>query len=191
MRTGMMALAVGLLAPVFMPALPPVWLLLLLPVAALMLLPFRIYPLAFLLFGFSWASVGAQWALNDRLPTELDGETRWLEGRVIGLPQSAEGVVRFELADARSRHEKLPSLMRLAWYAGPPVNSGERWRLAVKLKRPGGLLNPDAFDYETWLLAQRIGATGTIKDGQRNGHRPNRANPATSQYITAASKPMC
>ncbi|WP_123436478.1 DUF4131 domain-containing protein, partial [Pseudomonas brassicacearum] len=85
--------------------------------------------------GFSWASVGAQWALNDRLPTELDGETRWLEGRVIGLPQSAEGVVRFELADARSRHEKLPSLMRLAWYAGPPVNSGERWRLAVKLKR--------------------------------------------------------
>lgn len=167
MRTGMMALAVGLLAAVFMPALPPVWLLLLLPVAALMLLPFRSYPLAFLLFGFSWASVGAQWALNDRLPTELDGETRWLEGRVIGLPQSAEGVVRFELADARSRHEKLPSLMRLAWYAGPPVNSGERWRLAVKLKRPGGLLNPDAFDYETWLLAQRIGATGTIKDGQR------------------------
>jgi len=167
MRTGMMALAVGLLAAVFMPALPPVWLLLLLPVAALMLLPFRSYPLAFLLFGFSWASVGAQWALNDRLPTELDGETRWLEGRVIGLPQSAEGVVRFELADARSRHEKLPSLMRLAWYAGPPVNSGERWRLAVKLKRPGGLLNPDAFDYEAWLLAQRIGATGTIKDGQR------------------------
>ena len=167
MRTGMMALAVGLLAAVFMPALPPVWLLLLLPVAALMLLPFRSYPLAFLLFGFSWASVGAQWALNDRLPAELDGETRWLEGRVVGLPQNGDGVVRFELADARSRHEKLPSLMRLAWYVGPPVNSGERWRLAVKLKRPGGLLNPDAFDYEAWLLAQRIGATGTIKDGQR------------------------
>lgn len=167
MRTGMMALAVGLLAPVFMPALPPVWLMLLLPVAALMLLPFRSYPLAFLLLGFTWSCVSAQWALNDRLPTELDGETRWLEGRVIGLPQSAEGVVRFELADARSRHEKLPSLMRLAWYAGPPVNSGERWRLAVKLKRPAGLLNPDAFDYEAWLLAQRVGATGTIKDGQR------------------------
>lgn len=167
MRTGMMALAVGLLAPVFMSALPPVWLLLLLPVVALMLLPFRSYPLAFLLFGFTWASVGAQWALNDRLPAELDGETRWVEGRVVGLPQNSDGVVRFELADALSRHEKLPPLMRLAWYGGPPVNSGERWRLAVKLKRAGGLLNPDAFDYEAWLLAQRIGATGTIKDGQR------------------------
>jgi competence protein ComEC len=163
----MMALAVGLLAPMFLPALPPVGLMLVLPVVGLMLLPFRSYPLAFLLFGFTWACVSAQWALNDRLPAHLDGETRWLEGQVVGLPQNADGVVRFELADAHSRHEKLPSLLRLAWYAGPPVNSGERWRLAVKLKRPVGLLNPDAFDHEAWLLAQRVGATGTIKDGQR------------------------
>lgn len=167
MRTGMMALAVGLLAPIFMPALPPVWLMVVLPVVGLMLLPFRSYPLAFLLFGFTWACVSAQWAVQDRLPVELDGETRWLEGRVVGLPQNSDGVVRFELADAHSRHGRLPSLMRLAWYTGPPVNSGERWRLAVKLKRPSGLLNPDAFDYEAWLLAQRIGATGTIKEGQR------------------------
>jgi competence protein ComEC len=151
----------------FLPALPPVGLMLVLPVVGLMLLPFRSYPLAFLLFGFTWACVSAQWALNDRLPAHLDGETRWLEGRVVGLPQNADGVVRFELAEAHSRHEKLPSLLRLAWYAGPPVNSGERWRLAVKLKRPVGLLNPDAFDHEAWLLAQRVGATGTIKDGQR------------------------
>jgi competence protein ComEC len=163
----MMALAVGLLAPIFLPALPPVGLMLVLPVVGLMLLPFRSYPLAFWLFGFTWACVSAQWALNDRLPAHLDGETRWLEGQVVGLPQTADGVVRFELADAHSRHEKLPSLLRLAWYAGPPVNSGERWRLAVKLKRPVGLLNPDAFDHEAWLLAQRVGATGTIKDGQR------------------------
>ncbi|VVP31341.1 ComE operon protein 3 [Pseudomonas fluorescens] len=167
MRTGMMALAVGLLVPMFLPALPSVGWMLLLPVLGLMLLPFRSYPLAFLLFGFTWAFVSAQWALNDRLPARLDGETRWLEGRVVGLPQNADGVVRFELVDARSRHEKLPTRMRLAWYAGPPVNSGERWRLAVKLKRANGLLNPDAFDHEAWLLAQRIGATGTIKDGQR------------------------
>jgi len=167
MRTGMMALAVGLLVPVFLPVLPPVGMMMLLPLVGLMLLPFRSYPLAFLLFGFTWACVSALWALNDRLPAALDGETRWVEGRVVGLPQTSEGVVRFELADARSRHEKLPSLMRLAWHAGPPLNSGERWRLAVKLKRPSGLLNPDAFDYEAWLLAQRIGATGTIKDGQR------------------------
>ena len=167
MRTGMMALALGLLALRFLPVLPPVWLWLVLPVVGLMVFPFRTYPVAFFLFGFSWAGANAQWALDDRLSANLDGETRWVEGRVTGLPQNNEGVVRFELVDARSRQAKVPSLMRLAWYDGPPVNSGERWRLAVKLKRPAGLLNPHAFDYDAWLLAQRIGATGTVKDGQR------------------------
>ena len=167
MRTGMIALALGLLALRFLPVLPPVWFWLLLPVAALMMLPFRTYPLAFFLFGFSWACANAQWALDDRLPGNLDGETRWVEGRVVGLPQNGEAVVRFQLADARSRRETVPPLLRLAWYGGPPVNSGEQWRLAVKLKRPAGLLNPHAFDYDAWLLAQRIGATGTVKDGVR------------------------
>jgi competence protein ComEC len=165
----MMALALGLLTLRFLPVLPPVWFWLSLPVAALMLLPFRTYPLAFFLFGFSWACANAHWALDDRLPINLDGETRWVEGRVVGLPQNGEAVVRFELADARSRREreKVPTLLRLAWYGGPPVNSGEHWRLAVKLKRPAGLLNPHAFDYDAWLLAKRIGATGTVKDGVR------------------------
>ncbi|VVP21554.1 DNA internalization-related competence protein ComEC/Rec2 [Pseudomonas silesiensis] len=167
MRTGMIALALGLLALRFLPVLPPVWFWLVLPVAALMMLPFRTYPLAFFLFGFSWACANAQWALDDRLPANLDGETRWVEGRVVGLPQNGEAVVRFQLADAHSRRETVPPLIRLAWYGGPPVNSGEQWRLAVKLKRPAGLLNPHAFDYDAWLLAQRIGATGTVKDGVR------------------------
>jgi competence protein ComEC len=163
----MMALALGLLALRFLPALPPVGLWLLMPVVGLMLLPFRTFPVAFFLFGLSWACAQAQWALDDRLSLNLDGQTRWVEGRVVGLPQNNEGVARFELADARSRHGNVPQLMRLAWYDGPPVNSGERWRLAVKLKRPAGLLNPHAFDYDAWLLAQRIGATGTVKDGER------------------------
>nr|WP_314530370.1 DNA internalization-related competence protein ComEC/Rec2 [uncultured Pseudomonas sp.] len=167
MRTGMMALALGLLTLRFLPALPPVWLLILMPIAGLMVLPFRTYPLAFFLFGFTWACVQAQWALDDRLPIQLEGETRWVEGRVTGLPQNSEGVVRFELSDSHSRRTKLPKRMRLAWYDGPPVNSGERWRLAVKLKRPAGLLNPHAFDYDAWLLAQRIGATGTVKAGEK------------------------
>src|SRR5476649_871673 len=167
MRTGMIALALGLLTLRFLPALPPVWLLLLLPILALMLLPFRTYALAFFLFGFTWACTSAHWALEDRLPIGLDGQTLWLEGQVVGLPQTEEGVVRFELENAQSRRSRLPERMRLAWYGDAEVRSGERWRLAVKLKRPGGLVNADAFDYEAWLLAQRIGATGTVVDGQR------------------------
>jgi len=167
MRTGMFALALGMLLLRFLPQLPPTWLLLLMPVIALMLLPFRTYPLAFFLFGLTWACTSAQWALNDRLPPRLDGQTLWLHGKVVGLPSLAEGVVRFELEDAKSRRARLPERIRVSWYGGPAVRSGERWRLAVKLKQPGGLVNPHAFDYEAWLLAQRIGATGTVVDGQR------------------------
>lgn len=166
MRTGMLALALGILVLRFLPALPPVWLMLAMPALALMLLPFRTYPLAFFLFGLTWASVSAKSALDDRLPERLDGQTLWLEGKVVGLPNSADGVVRFQLDDPVSRRTRLPERMRIAWYGGPKVQGGEYWRLAVKLKRPGGLANPGAFDYEAWLLAQRIGATGTVVDGQ-------------------------
>lgn len=166
MRTGMFALALGLLALRFLPQLPPFWMLLAMPLLGLMLLPFRTYPLAFFLFGFTWACVSAQWALDDRLPVGRDGQTVWLQGKVVGLPAVAEGVVRFEVINPQSRRFQLPERIRVAWYGGPDVRSGERWRLAVKLKRPGGLANPNAFDYEAWLLAQRIGATGTVSDGQ-------------------------
>jgi competence protein ComEC len=162
----MFALAFGLLALRFLPQLPPFWMLLAMPLLGLMLLPFRTYPLAFFLFGFTWACVSAQWALDDRLPVGRDGQTVWLQGKVVGLPAVAEGVVRFEVINPQSRRFQLPERIRVAWYGGPNVRSGEGWRLAVKLKRPGGLANPNAFDYEAWLLAQRIGATGTVSDGQ-------------------------
>ena len=167
MRTGMIALALGLLSLRWLPALPPGWLLFVLPVVGLALLPFRSYPLALFLFGFTWACLSAQRALDDRLPPALDGQTLWLQGRVVGLPSESEGVMRFELADAQSRRARLPSRMKVAWYDGPSVRSGERWRLAVRLKRPAGLLNPYVFDYQAWLLAQRVGATGSVVEGQR------------------------
>lgn len=167
MRTGMLALALGLLTLRFLPSLPPGWLLWVAACAGLSLLFTRVYPLGFFLLGLAWACNSAQWALDDRLAPELDGRTLWLEGRVVGLPEVSDGVVRFLLEEAHSRRAELPKSIRVAWYGGPRVQGGERWRLAVNLKRPHGLVNPQSFDYEAWLLAQRIGATGTIKAGER------------------------
>lgn len=181
----MFALALGLLALRFLPALPSAGMLLALAVVALMLLPFRTYPLAFFLFGLCWACVSAQWALDDRLRPPLDGQTRWLEGRVSGLPQQTDSGVRFELSDSRSRNARLPVRIRLYWHGGPPVRSGERWRLAVTLKRPSGLLNFHGVDHEAWLLAQRIGATGSVKDGERLAPARNAWRDAVRQRLTA------
>ncbi|SDQ51039.1 competence protein ComEC [Pseudomonas sp. UC 17F4] len=167
MRTGMLALALGLLSLGFLPALPPVWILVLLAIAGLCCLPTRLWPAGLFLLGLSWACVSAQWALDERLAAQFDGRTLWIEGRVTGLPEQGARSVRFELSDAESRRGQLPRRMQLSWFGGPAVNSGEYWRLAVSLKRPAGLLNPHGPDQEANLLARRIGATGSVKAGER------------------------
>jgi competence protein ComEC len=40
---------------------------------------------------------------------------------------------------------------------------GERWGLAVRLKRPHGLMNPGGFDQEGWLFQNNIQALGTVR----------------------------
>ena len=67
MRTGMLALALGLLTLRFLPSLPPGWLLLVAVCVGLALLFSRFYPLGFFLLGLAWACGSAQSALDDRL----------------------------------------------------------------------------------------------------------------------------
>ena len=166
MRTGMFALALGLLCLGFLPALPSVGWLSLLLLAGLACLCTRIWPVGCLLLGLCWACWSAQQALDDRLAVALEGRTLWLEGRVVGLPASTATGMRFELEAPRSRRAELPHRLQLSWFAGPAVKAGEHWRLAVTLKRPDGLLNPHGPDREASLLARRIGATGSVKAGQ-------------------------
>lgn len=166
-RTGMLALALGLLSLRFLPELPSVGMLALLLFSGLVCLWRRWFPFALFMFGFAWACLSAQHALDDRLAPELDGRTLWMEGRVVGLPAIGDDRVSFEFAEPCSRRADLPKLLRLSWPGGPPVKSGERWRLAVSLKQPQGLLNPHAADSQATLLARRIGALGSVKAGER------------------------
>src|SRR5256886_12019096 len=55
------------------------------------------------------------------------------------------------------------------------VHPGERWRFAVRLRRPHGTVNPHGFDYAAWLLGRGIGAAGYVRSrgeqlrlGERN-----------------------
>ena len=96
MRAGMLALAAGLLLLRFLPQLPPVEAIYGLAALGLLLLV-RWMPAGLFCLGLAWACLNAQWALDDRLPAELDGRTFWLEGQVSGLPEIRTGVVRFEL----------------------------------------------------------------------------------------------
>ncbi|ULL08040.1 DNA internalization-related competence protein ComEC/Rec2 [Pseudomonas putida] len=166
MRTGMFALALGLLCLGFLPALPSVGWLITLAACAVGSLFTRVWPLGWFLLGLCWACGSAQQALDDRLAAGLEGRTLWLEGRVAGLPARTAQGVRFELEAPRSRRAELPQRLQLSWFDGPPLRAGEQWRLAVTLQRLAGLLNPHGPDREAQLLARRVGATGTVKAGQ-------------------------
>ncbi|MFZ4823899.1 DNA internalization-related competence protein ComEC/Rec2 [Pseudomonas putida] len=166
MRTGMFALALGLLCLGFLPALPSVGWLITLAACAVGSLFTRVWPLGWFLLGLCWACGSAQQALDDRLAAGLEGRTLLLEGRVAGLPARTAQGVRFELETPRSRRAELPQRLQLSWFDGPPLRAGEQWRLAVTLQRPAGLLNPHGPDREAQLLARRVGATGTVKAGQ-------------------------
>ena len=49
-----------------------------------------------------------------------------------------------------------------------PLRAGERWQMTVRLKAPHGNSNPHGFDYELWLWAQNIQATGYVRAGPRD-----------------------
>lgn len=163
----------GVLLVGLLPALPAWWLPAVLLVAGHLVFKGRWKQVVVgLLAGLLLAVWQVQGLLQAQLPDAFDGRTLWLEGRVSGLPQWQETVhgqpiVRFELDQLRSRRTELPKKIRVSWQSPPLIKAGERWRLAVSLKQPYGLQNPHGFDYRRWLLARKLGATGSIKTGQR------------------------
>ena len=143
---------------------------------------FRLLSLAcFSLLGFVWAGSMAQLRLNDQLPEAWEMRDIQVTGVVASLPQRFELGERFEFDVESAQAEALsgkvvPRRIMLSWYhrrddAGDSLDAvdsrllhpGERWRFTVRLKRPHGNANPDAFDYEAWLLERNIRATGSIR----------------------------
>ena len=123
--------------------------------------------------GFGWAFAQAQWRLADALSAEREGQDILVSGTIATSPDGDPLAPRFLFVPDEGE-AGLPRRVELRWYAprdgrGPPLPRlapGQRWRLAVRLKRPHGHLNPHGPDAEArWLeagvrLATR-GAHGT------------------------------
>ncbi|MEE4304641.1 MAG: DNA internalization-related competence protein ComEC/Rec2 [Wenzhouxiangella sp.] len=120
---------------------------------------------AVFLLGALWFLTAAQWQIDSQWPARLANETRTVTGTVVGLPQRHEQTVRFVLAvDETPTDVALPDRIRVSWYRPfRRIEPGSRWRMALRLKPPAGRDNPDGFDYERYLLARRIGASGSVR----------------------------
>jgi len=174
MRSGIVAFLLGILALVQCPSLPAMDLAVFLPPCLLLAAgQGRARPLLLFACGFLYALAHAHAALYERLPAELEGQSLTVAGRVVSLPDREPGRVRFDLAVERWPEEldtqRLPRRIRLSWYSTPAVvRAGERWQLRVRLKRPHGFINPGGFDYEGWLFAHGIRATGYVRNNDAN-----------------------
>jgi competence protein ComEC len=155
--------------------LPPLWLYSVTPLALCALaLRFARLPAVFFL-GFLWAALLAESALDPALDPAAEGRTVLVEGRVLERPEPiTPRQTRFlffiERLDAGQGWSDFRGKARLNIYSTElRVASGERWQLAVRLKRPHGFSNPGGFDFEQWLFQQRIRATGYVRqDKVRN-----------------------
>lgn len=140
----------------------------------------RRMPVRVLCAGLTGFCMAATWGLvqgRDGLDAALEGQDLVLTGVVASLPQRVERGLRFEFT-VEQAPAGVPSRIALTWYDGrrsgpgeaeppgqPPVPAGSRWQLQVKLKRPHGNVNPHGFDYEGWLFARGIRATGHVRAG--------------------------
>ena len=170
MRTGCMFFLLGILLLCRFRELPPGYFAYCLPLVVFLGYYFRRLRLCCYFFaGFLTALYHAAHLLTYELPDSVEGEDVTIEGSITSLPERNDRSWRFifqceTLLDQYGTHHDFKAKIRLSWYnRQDPVNSGERWRLVVRLKRPSGFSNPGGFDYERWLFQQGIRATGYVK----------------------------
>lgn len=125
---------------------------------------FRYWRLMIFIIGIMWAVGFSTFRLADRLPDSIEGRKIKVEGHVIGLPDVDERRVKFDFLISKPNND-FPKKIRLSWYFPKQViKAGQFWTFTVKLKKPHGMFNPGGFDYEKFLFAQKIQATGYVRN---------------------------
>ncbi len=171
------SLLAGVCACLWLPWLSPWWLSLVALTGGALLLwrgllasHARLLLAGWFVAGFALAGLHAAHALALQLPATPERVDATVEGRIIDLPLHEPRRTRFafHVDDA-----DVPALrgreLRLSWYDDDPVararlRAGERWRLHVRLRAPRGLRNPGGADAEKHAMAQRLAATGYLRD---------------------------
>lgn len=135
-------------------------------------------PVAGLCLGLAWAGLAAQWRMQDGLVAAQENRDVVVSGVVAALPQQTEHGWRFDF-DVEDAPVGIPKSISLAIYDRgydqtaplPAPHAGERWRFLVRLKRPHANLNPQIYDFESWLLEQNIRATGYVRNTRQSAEQ--------------------
>jgi len=139
------------------------------PVVAiiLVLLRWRARALFFVASGIALFAFAATSVIDQRIATKFVGDSIVTQVRVTDFPQ--RNGLNVNLVAENLDNSRLPRRIRVSWYQPPVgIRLGDVWQLELRLRRPRGGSNPGVFDYEAWLLRERVGAVGYVVGGQRN-----------------------
>lgn len=119
--------------------------------------------------GLLFALFTAESQIKAAFPDHLQGKDLQVIGQVSNLPEQKDGIVRFrfDLEEISGCYSCWTGRTTVSWYNVPvEVQPGDRLQLTVRLSKPGASLNPGLFDYEGWLFARGIAATGYVRAGK-------------------------
>lgn len=126
--------------------------------------------LAGLACGFINASLLAQARLDDALADHHHDEVSKLDIRVAEMAQGDATQRRFVGQVLKGSPEGIPSRVLVTWRALPgdtvgipELIPGQVWRMALVLRRPQAVLNPQGPDAQARLFAKGLRATGTLR----------------------------
>lgn len=143
--------------------LPLFWAMIRLPVPGIVLM-------AWLATGYGWGLAYAHIQSHDGFNQACLGDTVLVEGTVVGIPYREEQRSRFEFEVDQMRPTECLDQghsfkLRVNWYQPDQrIQSGERWLLALKLRKTRNFYNRGGFDYEASMLGKGIRYTAYVKD---------------------------
>ncbi|AWP75620.1 DNA internalization-related competence protein ComEC/Rec2 [Bordetella bronchiseptica] len=118
--------------------------------------------------GVASAAGQALWRLADAVDPARHNRVARVEARVAQLAQGDAGLRRFVARLPDDRPAGLPARLLVTWralpgQALPEVVPGQRWRMALRVRRPHANQNPHAPDSEARLLARGVRGLASVR----------------------------
>ncbi len=126
-------------------------------------------PVLAALLAMGWVAWQAQARLEDGLVGREDDKVTRVRVLVSDLPTPASDGVRFTGVLLAPVPQGLPRKVMVFWPKActgnctDPVEPGQQWRMALRFRRPVSRLNFAGMDGESWMFAQGLRATATVR----------------------------
>lgn len=193
------------------------WLAILLGAALLSFLVVRrhisrrfLIPLWAAVLGLALTVARVEHRLADELTDGNENRVSRVVLRVASLVKLSPDSRQFEAEVISSRPAGVPSRIYVSWSAPdwsgpygvsgrqpasfPQLIPGQVWRMSLTLKRPHGARNPHGFDYEAYMFANNLRATGSVRGTpEYRSDQPWHSLPVVAQrarhYVREAMQP--